>query len=638
MGDSGYNIQQLSMESFRLDTYDTNTLSDLKIQLARAGFYYTRNALKVKCFVCYYELDAGEIGPTVDIASLHKEKRPDCRFADKLEPGMSNARSKRFLAYDSLRYEKERLETFIEWPVPWLNPDDLSADGFYYLRTSDHCACVYCRGVVGGWEPGDTPRGEHQRHFPHCPFIRGQPVGNVPLNHSSILDKLPLDEEECPLPPPRWCYTTEVAGSGASATAGRHVPGPYPEYSDPNNKNNVNFDAIGLPRYSGPKRKDYITRESRVKSFTKWPERVIQKPEEMANAGFFYCGLSDHVRCFHCGSGLRNWEFEDNPWDEHARWYPDCNYVVLSKGQEFIDKVRRERPLYQRSAASKDNKPRKVSASSGRFKSISDVDLEPLMDSDIIQAVTVMGLPQPNIRRALRQKLEQTGMPFFCLESCIEAVLQIMEEETGRTMHESNEKVVDETTASQNDTMQVSLSESQNNATSAASSSSSHVTVAGPSDSGAVSGSVTAQSTTPATGQQSTAEKKKKKMKKKKKKKEADERIKASCELLKPTRSPSSPEVKGKDQKSAGNSIEGQPSNDVKKASVSTAQSSQKDIAEELEMIRESRTCKICMDAEMDVVFLPCTHMATCSSCAVTMGQCPLCRSDIKYTIKPIFS
>lgn len=55
---------------------------------------------------------------------------------------------------------------------------------------------------------------------------------------------------------------------------------------------------------------------------------------------YSFAGLSDHVRCFHCGNGLRNWETEDLPWNEHARWYPDCTFVRLTKGQEFIDKVR----------------------------------------------------------------------------------------------------------------------------------------------------------------------------------------------------------------------------------------------------------------------------------------------------------
>ena len=52
----------------------------------------------------------------------------------------------------------------------------------------------------------------------------------------------------------------------------------------------VNFSEMGLRQYTGPKRKDYVTKESREKSFHRWPERVLQKPSEMADAGFFYCG------------------------------------------------------------------------------------------------------------------------------------------------------------------------------------------------------------------------------------------------------------------------------------------------------------------------------------------------------------
>ena len=57
---------------------------------------------------------------------------------------------------------------------------------------------------------------------------------------------------------------------------------------------------------------------------------------------FNFQGISDHVRCFHCGNGLRNWEKGDDPWSEHARWYPDCHFVLLKKGQDFIDEVRFE--------------------------------------------------------------------------------------------------------------------------------------------------------------------------------------------------------------------------------------------------------------------------------------------------------
>ena len=55
---------------------------------------------------------------------------------------------------------------------------------------------------------------------------------------------------------------------------------------------------------------------------------------------FLCSGLSDHVRCYHCSNGLRNWESNDDPWVEHAKWYPDCTFVSLKKGDDFINNVR----------------------------------------------------------------------------------------------------------------------------------------------------------------------------------------------------------------------------------------------------------------------------------------------------------
>jgi len=57
---------------------------------------------------------------------------------------------------------------------------------------------------------------------------------------------------------------------------------------------------------------------------------------------FFFISIlenSDSVRCFHCGIGLRNWEQDDDPWVEHARWSKNCPYVKTKKGQAFIDLV-----------------------------------------------------------------------------------------------------------------------------------------------------------------------------------------------------------------------------------------------------------------------------------------------------------
>lgn len=34
-------------------------------------------------------------------------------------------------------------------------------------------------------------------------------------------------------------------------------------------------------------------------------------------------GQGDVVRCFYCDGGVRSWSFGDDPWREHAKWYPE---------------------------------------------------------------------------------------------------------------------------------------------------------------------------------------------------------------------------------------------------------------------------------------------------------------------------
>ena len=80
--------------------------------------------------------------------------------------------------------------TYIDWPVPWLSPSSLAREGLYYLRDRDHVSCVFCRGIIGAWEPGDIPKEEHKRHFPKCPFVRGNAVGNIPLHLGDLLYNL----------------------------------------------------------------------------------------------------------------------------------------------------------------------------------------------------------------------------------------------------------------------------------------------------------------------------------------------------------------------------------------------------------------------------------------------------------------
>lgn len=89
------------------------------------------------------------------------------------------------------------------------------------------------------------------------------------------------------------------------------------------------------------------------------------------------------------------------------------------------------------------------------------------MELDIIKATLAMGFPADKVRPALRRKLEQTGLPFFNLEACIEAVLQYMEEETRLTLRESSARSLELEAASQQGAkMQAFQSESERQTTS----------------------------------------------------------------------------------------------------------------------------------------------------------------------------
>ncbi|KAL8583259.1 hypothetical protein ACOMHN_043094 [Nucella lapillus] len=52
----------------------------------------------------------------------------------------------------------------------------------------------------------------------------------------------------------------------------------------------------------------------------------------------------------------------------------------------------------------------------------------------------------------------------------------------------------------------------------------------------------------------------------------------------------------------------------------------------ENESMLDSRRCKICLEALLGVLFLPCGHLVSCGTCAPALTSCPVCRKDIQAT------
>ncbi|KAI8742853.1 baculoviral IAP repeat-containing protein 3 [Biomphalaria glabrata] len=54
--------------------------------------------------------------------------------------------------------------------------------------------------------------------------------------------------------------------------------------------------------------------------------------------------------------------------------------------------------------------------------------------------------------------------------------------------------------------------------------------------------------------------------------------------------------------------------------------------------MRQQTVCKICLDQEVAVVFLPCGHLVSCTECATAMKDCPVCRMNIKGIVRAFIS
>ena len=97
----------------------------------------------------------------------------------------------------------------------------------------------------------------------------------------------------------------------------------------------------GVIPHSGPVHPQYASPEARLRTYSEWPPGIKQTPEKLSEAGLYYYGQSDQVKCFFCDGGLREWQEGDDPWEEHAGWFSGCAFVRLVKGDAYVERSKR---------------------------------------------------------------------------------------------------------------------------------------------------------------------------------------------------------------------------------------------------------------------------------------------------------
>lgn len=174
------------------------------------------------------------------------------------------------------------------WPHEELRPAEFARSGLYFSGIGDKIFCAFCPCTLSDWETGHVPSDRHHQANPVCPYLKGENVGNIPLA--------------------------------------------LPNFSMPPQQNA--FLGRASPRYP-----DLSLFEARLVTFETWPASAQQKPADLAEAGFFYMGVEDKVKCFFCEKKLVKWRRTDDPWLEHIKHQPTCHFVLMNRGSDFVQDV-----------------------------------------------------------------------------------------------------------------------------------------------------------------------------------------------------------------------------------------------------------------------------------------------------------
>lgn len=234
---------------------------------------------------------------------------------------------------NKLKIEDIRYKTFFpNWSNfnNFISPRELAKTGFFYFNDNDRVQCSFCLCVIGSWELGDDPKNEHSRISPRCPFILGLPVGNIRsgqqvsnVNQQTLVMRREIDTYN-------FGRVPEIRKT-AEPERGIIIP----------KSSEVSFKILGIQPVKNAMFPNMTLITDRRLTFdvNKWPIGLKQKPDDLAEAGFYYEGKGDIVICYHCGLKLNSWISDDEPWEEHVKGNPNCQFTIIMKGFEFISKI-----------------------------------------------------------------------------------------------------------------------------------------------------------------------------------------------------------------------------------------------------------------------------------------------------------
>ncbi|XP_038617699.1 baculoviral IAP repeat-containing protein 2-like [Tachyglossus aculeatus] len=592
-GNNGYELKyDFSCELFRMSTYSTfpTNVPVSERSLARAGFYYTGASDKVKCFSCGLMLDNWKPGDSA--IEKHKQLYPSCSFIQNLlqthNPGASS------------------YSAFCSPPLGSLSPTatispSLEPSGYFSGSFSSFpLAPVTSRTIedLSQLRPhvdNSAMSSEEARFrtFQSWPlsFLSPSALAKAGFYYTGPGDRV-------------TCFTCGGKLSNwepkddAMSEHRRHFPGcPFLERQT-RDASRFNVSNASMQ-----------THAARVKTFLNWPARIPVQPEQLASAGFYYVGRNDDVKCFCCDGGLRCWESGDDPWIEHAKWFPRCEYMIRMKGQEFVNQIQARYPHLLEQLLSTSDTPVDESANPpiihfGPGENPSEDAI--MMSNPVVKAALEMGFSRRLVKQTVQSKILTTGENYKTVNDLVSDLLNAEDETREEEKERQNEEMAsDDLSLIRKNRMALFQ----------------HLTSVLPILDSLLSASVISEQERDVIKQKTQTSL------------QARELIdtilvkgNAAANIFKNC-------LKENDCVLYKNLF-------VEKNMkyIPTEDVSGLPMEEQLRRLQEERTCKVCMDKEVSIVFIPCGHLVVCKECAPSLRKCPICRGTIKGTVRTFLS
>ncbi|XP_052097142.1 baculoviral IAP repeat-containing protein 7-A-like isoform X3 [Mytilus californianus] len=482
--------ESMSNELLRVSSYSTfpREISINLIKMAKTGFYYI-DGRKTKCFSCGVTYDKWKTGD--DPVVIHRMLSPSCALV--AEPRLSSSAN------------QEERTTVVS------NNTDSTVDTRYVTSLERNQS-----EIAAATEP------------------------SLQISLSTNGASNNLQERQA-----NQLYSSTSRDRTSSATGNENSQETQTSNENHNAtgtsscQHNTEFESLGI-HLEKPKYPNYACLTVRISSFEGWPSYLDQSPRQMAMAGFLFAGYHDYTRCFFCGGGLRNWEAGDDPWVEHARWFPKCTFLKQNKGEKFINAVQKRQAKIDRETNATNENTQETAPRAETSNSAVNNSTTSTAQSDILQTVAArsvieMGYTDQQVLNAF-QHLTISGKDMYSISAT--DVMHIL---LDGVPHLQQQGATADVTPHANNTNSAGNHKSD----------------------------------------------------------------RTECSGI---------------------------NNPVNEHNLLFDDT--ENLLEENRQLRDQRLCKVCLDLEASIAFLPCGHIVCCIDCAPAMRKCPVCRTYVKGTVK----